>query len=474
MKKIIPFAILLLGFHFAQSQIISEKRISKRSHLLLKNENSTFQLKSGLTNSSTKLNKVGDHQLISRLSETYDTTILNMVNEGMAEYSYTTNNWLYSNLNKVWNKGNSQFENDSRLDYLKNSKGLDTAIVNFVWNKTSNIWENYYKDDYTYNSNQQMLSDYYSEWDNATTKWTQVYKIELVYDSLKRLISNTYSEWSGSKYVPFDQLAYAYDANGNLLTDTYLTWNATISKFNFVDQYKNTYKNTNILDSSYFLTWYQPTRKWLKDGLNVYTHDGNKNMLTDVYAEWNTAINQWYEIEKTINTYDPKNNRVKSLNQIFHSKGNWENVQKTDYTYDTTINFTKLVLPYDTETNILFFKTKHLNAKEFSWINTNWIPKSNTSYNYYIDNIGLNNSLITPLFKVFPNPTHGVQSLQLCYPLQSINYSINIYDEVGQLVLTKLVLQHDLISIEGLAKGLYFVVLEDKLIPKACKKLIIN
>ncbi len=474
MKRIIFFTLLLLGFQIVQSQIISEKRDLKRGYLHLKNENMPDIVKSGLSNAHTKLNKVGDHILISKLNEAYDTSILNMVNENIAEYSYTSDGVLYSTLNKTWNNGISQFENESKLKFIKNSKGVDSSTVNCIWNKTSSIWENYYKDDFTYTSDKRMLSDYYSEWDNAQTKWTQVYKIELAYDTLKRLITNTYSEWSGIAYVPFDQLAYTYDANGNTLTDTYLTWNAALSKFNLVDQYKNTYINNSILDSTYFLTWYQPTRKWMKDGLNVYVHDINKNLLSDVYAEWNTVRSNWDVIEKTINTYDTKNDRVYSLIQKFNSKGNWENVQKAEYTYDTTVSYAKLILPFDATINALFFKTKHLNAKGFSWVNSNWSQKSNTLFNYYIDNIGLQKSKSTILFNVFPNPTHGAQNVQLSYPLLSNTYSINIYNEIGKLVLTNGVFKSDLMAIDGLPKGIYFVVLEDKLVPVACKKLIIN
>jgi hypothetical protein len=130
----------------------------------------------------------------------------------------------------------------------------------------------------TYDANNNPLT-YLQQYATGTGSLTNNSKAEMTYDAQNNVLSETYAGWdaSSSTWKPTERYTYAYNSNGKTLSDTTFSYNAAGSA-------------------------------WEPSDLSVYHYDGNGNLISGELKEWDGGA--WTDWGQMVAIYDAQGNRL--------------------------------------------------------------------------------------------------------------------------------------------------------------------
>lgn len=217
----------------------------------------------------------------------------------------------------------------------------------------------------------------YDECDNISSKVMEFfeygslvegYKQELEYDELNRCIKETeylYDDYNG-EWEKDESVERLYDANGNLLMETYMDWPY------YGEKQLWTYDSEDRISvrelwkyDSYDDIWYPDVRNeytydangnlillftkdaradgqtWVDSGKNEYLYDANNNLLRETISIWYPDVNAWQVYQDITYSYDVNDNLMCEITYSGSTGMNW----KTEYAYNEN-NMPILIVSY--------------------------------------------------------------------------------------------------------------------------------
>lgn len=225
----------------------------------------------------------------------------------------------------------------------------------------NSTWNFYDSATFQYNTSQQLVSDY------------GVSPVQNVWDTVERDI-------------------YTYDTNGNELTWTIQSFDATFDTFINIQRYYMQYTNN---DNTYYAnqTWDTTDNTWLSTMQVFATYDNNHHKLTDTAKYWNTASNQEEYGRYYTYTYT-SNGKLAVSTEYLWTNESWQPVELDSLSWggitDTILaHYTAL---WDTITNSFIANMVHMydydayghevNDAQYSWMNNKWVTYSMDSTRY--------------------------------------------------------------------------------------------
>jgi hypothetical protein len=230
-----------------------------------------------------------------------------------------------------WDTLGAKLTLESRIvDITYNADNYPLSLTFEAWD--GGTWVKNLQFVYTYDANNNQTSLLFRTWDGAA--WTDYFQTQYTYDANNNVTSETSQLWAGIAWINLSKYIYTYDANHNLLTETDQSWDGIA----WVNDTKttNTYSNNNLTTSIY-QSWNDVNGVWENQSQNLYTYDGNHNLLTYTAQFWNGI--SWDNVYLETYTYDGNHNVLTELDQSWDGTG-WMNVSKTTNTYNGSNNLT--------------------------------------------------------------------------------------------------------------------------------------
>jgi len=287
------------------------------------------------------------------------------------------------------------FPFELRIIFNYNPQGLLDNL--FYEIEENNIWSNYELTNYAYDSNGNQLSELTYKWNNDS--WVLFQQYFCTYDSNDNLLTESNRDVG----MPPTTI-YTYDSNHNLVTTTLQKWNVE----------NNDWKNLH---------------RW------VVNYDINNNKLSEIFQGWRPGSNEWGNREGYMINYDQNNNGI-TAERVIWDETSWQ----LDYYLFLNAYLCDLPLYYNHMQDVYWFHcyykvTASYKVKEVN--NENGI-KDVTEGEH-------------PTIVLSPNPTAG--QLYITNDDQPIQL-ISIYSMSGALLFTT---RETHIDLSELTAGIYFV-----------------
>jgi len=338
----------------------------------------------------------GDGNLIQELYSELNTLDNEFYISGKNLFTYDANGNQLQQIEYSYDTAISQFVINYKSDYTYDASGNRTQIINYYLDE-SNMLVGSWKSDLAYNENGNETQRIDSYWDGTT--WVQARKYESSYNSSGNKALYTQSDWdefNGKWNDAIEKVEYSYNSNGNLILE---------------QQFSKDPNNNN----------------WILQSKDDYMFDASGN---------NTQHINYYGWDETT--------------------GKWTEVWKSDYTINTNYTFDDLILPFwlvEDEEDI--FKNMITEIKDYTWntFTLEWNEEYRLVLNYSEQNFTSVNHREKGIVNVFPNPF--TESLTINVPSASAKITLDLFDQQGRKLMTRLIMSDQKVSLQGLNKGMY-------------------
>ncbi len=249
------------------------------------------------------------------------------------------------------------------------------------------------KDIYVYDANGNVLLDTYFDWDG--TKWVNSWKDDYTYESNGNQTQVISNEWDGNQWINLYKHENSYDSNGNQVKELSSNWDGS----NWINSYKN-----------------------------EFVYDAESNLTQNISSQWSgSPDDKWIVVGKNEFAYDINGNQTQNI-QYYLNNEQWENASKTEIVFNSSQIITQAFTYgwdgenwYYSEKYESFFDANE-NITEFvfsEWNNDEWVEAA--KYEYQYDANG--NMTLSNLIYIFDD--------------QRITYSKeeSVYDEYGNRIL---------------------------------------
>lgn len=346
--------------------------------------------------------------------------------EKQTHYQYSENDLLIDKTNLVFSKKIKNWEPDSRItfNYDENSglteiteykifdeNGQMTpftktsidyvdpdriqSIVIDIFDPLSEKWLPSKMMENDYDDQKKLLEEMFYEWDDSSESWLLLYLHQLNYDVSELLLSSIYSKNDNMSvnWIPEVKYEYLYDNYGNLSIDKSFDWNP--DKLN-----------------------------WEAGTMIMYIFDGPDELAYEIIYKYDKELSEYY------------------------------GSSRKDYTYDKSITFLEMVLPYSFLSR--YFHHKVVNTFESIGGKNpgKWRNMYKGYYHYSPIQITQIRAPQDIQLKFFPNPVQN--RLTLILPDQFISGTFELFDLSGKKVLARSIQNNESFDISFLKAGSYF------------------
>ena len=169
-------------------------------------------------------------------------------------------------------------------------------------------------------------------YDSTSIDWTfDSVKYFYAYDANGNQLSELHESWGNKQLLSRGRNSYTFDANGNLLS--------FLAEYFSNDQWWNSYRIYFTYDSNGHLISelyeYSSNNQWEIEFRFTYTYDETGNQLSCLIENWSN--NQWENSQRLTYTYNANGNQLTELNEYW-SNNQWVNNERRLYTYDESGN----------------------------------------------------------------------------------------------------------------------------------------
>lgn len=346
--------------------------------------------------------------------------------EKQTHYQYSENDLLIDKTNLVFSKKIKDWEPDSSItfNYDENSgltkiteyeifdgngqmnpftktsinyidPDMIQSIVIDIFDPVSEKWVPSKMMENEYDDHKKLLAEMFYEWDDSSESWLLLYQNQLNYDDSELLISSIYSKKDSMSvnWIPEVKYEYLYDNYGNLSIDKSFDWNP--DKLN-----------------------------WEAGTMIMYIFDGPDELAYELIYKYDDELSEYY------------------------------GTSRKDYTYDKSITFLKMVLPYSFLPR--YFHHKVVNTFEsIGGKNPGKWRNMHKGYYYYspiqITQIHAPQDM---QLMFFPNPVQNRVTLNL--QDQFISGTFELFDLSAKKVLIRPIQNNESFDLSFLKAGSYF------------------
>lgn len=370
------------------------------------------------------------------------------------------------------------------------------SIIEFNFNETTDNWDKKFtKDAYTYDDNFNEVFYLHSSWNNEKNDWQGLWKKYLDYDDQGRLIRNTAYTWgAGEMWGEMYKDTFTYNNKNELIEAIYHSWSNTKSQWVLTEKHLYKYDESGkiISDSTYYL--YDGSEDWVLVEKNQYEYLNDEYLHYIYKSKWDKDKNQWINEKRAWYLYG---NIYWELTSIYHSKwdetesdwllsqvegfgyddtreyttthttvnrdietNKWVSAYSHRYSFDYTLSFDELVLPwsfknYDKKYHHHKLENKELLSRNFDTneyeqyrdVKYFFSPAETDVVNGMED---VENEKIT----IYPNPTK--ERITVNYEQASAKAFFKLMDIHGRKTMSKMIFSGEKIDISSLKPGIYF------------------
>ncbi len=342
-----------------------------------------------------------------------------------------------------------------REDLTFDANGNITSYVFYEWDQGSGQWVTSLKWEDQFDGNGNLILEIYSVWDSTSGQWENALKYEMTYDGQGNITTEVASYWDedGSQWIPWWKDEYTY-TDGKLTTYLELSWDFFSEVW--VEWYKteSTYDGNGNLTMELTQEWDYLASDWVNMNKWEYTYDGSGLMLTEVDMYWDTDLNDWVNDTKYEYSYDGQGNMTEEL-ELYWEDGQWYNDWKGVWAYDMAYTYLDLYVPYWFLYNILDLTFYHmpLSFSEYLYYEANWYVYYKTTAYYSPFQATAIEDIEGSVVKLFPNPASDYLSITWdeSYP----RLDLEIMDLAGKRVLSRSVINNEIVDLSQFSKGLY-------------------
>ena len=243
-------------------------------------------------------------------------------------FSYSSENVLISQLQKVYNFLTGMLEDTGRTTYIYDSAGQFIQDLEEIWNSSSEIWENAYRNEYTFNGDNRIETTLTYRWESNA--WITDSRSFYTYNGAGNEIEYIDEIWitATSSWEPDYRTTYSYDSDGLRNEIVEYNWDSDNSSWEFLsrDTIERTGTTRTILSENYF------NEEWLKTNLQTGTYDAEGFITEILDQDWDESEEDW--VNETLRTRTKNSNNwvTEELIQSWEM-GSWMNAAKIIFTY---------------------------------------------------------------------------------------------------------------------------------------------
>lgn len=196
------------------------------------------------------------------------------------------------------------------------------------------VWSPSYGFNYEYDANNNLVVETYLQMSNASVV---VGGRDInTYNASNRIIQSIYQNFNEqtNQLVNDERSIYAY-TNGRLSSIESQEW----INLSWVNSYKIVvnYNTNNLPTTIFFYDW--QNSQWVNDELTIYDYNANNKVSATTDQEWTNS--QWVNSRKTLYVYNANNKLITERGakwDVFNNVWNETGANRTDYVLDATGN----------------------------------------------------------------------------------------------------------------------------------------
>ncbi|WP_445737658.1 T9SS type A sorting domain-containing protein [Mariniflexile sp.] len=218
------------------------------------------------------------------------------------------------------------------------------SSIDESYNGTS--WDNSRGSNYEYDANNNLIAQTYYNWgiNGEFGAWQISDKDTYTYNANNKTTQNIYQEWNSTtnQYDNLYKSSYNYNLSGNLIEETYQEWTDSEWENNY--KIVVTYDSNNLIDVVINYEW--DGLQWVNDYRSIVTYNANNKISQILNEEWISS--QWVLEDRDVFIYN-ENNKIINYTSANWDGSNWIGDYIDNYTIDANGNTISNTSSYNDE-----------------------------------------------------------------------------------------------------------------------------
>jgi hypothetical protein len=236
-------------------------------------------------------------------------------------YTYDENRNRLSELQETWD---DQWAASNRQTWTYDAHGNVLTWLNEDWSNGQLVDASYLRHTYTYDANGNMFTELEQYWSGG--RWVDKSRRTHIYDGNNNLLLEIDEYWDG-QWLKSSGVLHTYDARNNRTKTTPIYWHSTDQLWEYFQYFEYTYDaNNNMLTDSWYHWDYDSWGmyyQWTLWSRHFYAYDANSNLLSDSLVGYDVSP----RLQRWKYTYDADNNMISAscdygdataCNTVFH------------------------------------------------------------------------------------------------------------------------------------------------------------
>ena len=392
-------------------------------------------------------------RLDSYIYQHYNEVAGEWVNVSRDEFLYDANGNNISDIYSGWDTETATYAAEDKQEFSYNDNGDMISETYATWDIATSQWIYSGNWEYTYNSDGTMAFDIFSMWDETTSLWMLLGKVEFVYNSNRNVVAQNFYFFNlvSNTWMNSSKIENAYNSAGDISLSTHYTWNMINNLWENSSKTEYTYNTGGSLVMEISAQWDNISSQWMNMTKNVYSYDGNGFMTLEIDYQWSTSAMQWINFEKYENTFDGNMNLVTGIYSDWVG-GAWTITEKDEYAYNNAYLFNQLILPWGFQDAAVEFR--HMLTGITEYYGSSLVLTAKSLFNYsMVGTTGIVESAVNQA-TIFPQPSTGLVTFS--WENKNKFFDLMLYDVNQRIVLNRQIENNGIVSLAGLASGIYF------------------
>lgn len=259
--------------------------------------------------------------------EAYDLTSGGLKNNALYEQQYAPVGNLLQEKISYWNTVGASWLANHKHDYSYDGNNQEIEVTHADWIDSISQWNEYQQYFSLYNSSN-LVRYLGMVWNADSMAWMNETKDTMVYDQVQQLTHSETQLWSPekNKWNSYFGNDYEYDAEGNLVQITGLFWEENAAAFQNSTRYLYQFTGDE-LNEIIFQLWNNTSGEWENFNKTSFSYDTTKLLIQKVISNWNGSV--WAESYQYLYDHDGNGNLLESVGQSWNgSSGTWANIER--------------------------------------------------------------------------------------------------------------------------------------------------
>jgi len=418
-----------------------------------------------------KAYSTGMQKLDSIVSQDYDPDTFRWTISEKQEYGFDSQGRILSMASYLGHLGQDGLTGRYRLEYTYGTDGTQIDLVDYSWDFVSGSWAKKGLTTFLYDDGNLITQKGYF-WNSTTNEWIYTGEWVITYtNGLMTTSSNTTTDFNADgivNYLDWSRWEFSYDASGNMLTDSNMTYLSDSLKW--VDNTKTwyTYSEANLRLSATSFMRNPETYSMDKTYKEEYTWNEDGKQVLNASYTWDRVFSEWIGFHRSELEYDQEH-ELKSLISSFWEpdSGTWLPDTKTNYSNDPGIESKQIMLP---ENYIKTFKYKLTGYSVSYFDDPDWTLFEKVNF-YYSSQSG-SGKTENPLedISLFPNPAKDY--LRITGEFSTGGVVVAIFNSEGKEIKSIRLTVDRVIPVNDLAPGVYLYKISNSTNTKTGKLVI--